>query len=253
MVILMHLRLADIAGHKAEGLNLCIDIEGSVHNLLHDIRNAVRAVDVGIFCNLINEGHIPLRLEQAPQSRKVLGRGDNGVLLDIEVSGIIPSANCKAWNVLQRLVFSIVLRSLTIAVVNIDVCGSHNGVVHIGPSVPYAIGFIHLHMVHSHYKGDIHRGVPLVRVDVPCNREGISPYSVILNGIETFFAYLREICGEIVVAVIEHAPRLGFRLQDSLDAAVGVELEYSGAGLGRGVAVNLDDGCLLLGRGVTDL
>ena len=146
----MHIRLADGSGYKADVLYLCVDVQGSLHNVLYVVRNSVRNVDVSVECLMVDESLVSLRTEGTPHIGEVLGCGNYRVGLDVEVSGVIPSTDCKSGDMLQGCILGVGLVAHCVTVVEADVEGSLEGVVHIGASVPYTVSLVNLHMVHIH-------------------------------------------------------------------------------------------------------
>ena len=180
-------------------------------------------MDVGIFGHLVDIGHIALGLEQAPQRGQINSSGDNGILLYVEVAGIVPSTNGKARNVFQWFVLGVVFGSLTIAIVNLNIGWGHDGIVHIGAAMPYSIAFVHFHVVHGYNQRYVHRGMPLVGIDFLVDREGVGLYAVVFDDVKSGFVHLGKVDAGIVVAAIEYAPFFYLGVQGQCLSAIGID------------------------------
>ena len=253
MVVMVHVGLADDLGHEADVLHLGIDVERTVHDQLHIVGDPVRDVDVGILGLLVDEGLVPLRAEIAPDVGEVLGGIEHRIGLDIEVARVIPAADRQAGNVLQGLVLRVGLGALGVAVVQPDVGGRLEGIVHIGAAVPDAVGLIHLHMVHVDDQRDVHRRVPFVFVDIHIDREGIGLHSLIINTIEAGLTDIREVQPDVVVAVVELAPDIGRDGLGDRPGAIRINAQQASRLRGHGVLVEFGHGHFLLGGRIADL
>ncbi len=249
----MHIRLADYACHKSDIFNLCIDVQGTVQNLLDNVRNPVRTVNVGIQSLFIDEGLVAHGLEKSPHRGKVLNNVDNGVRLNIEVACIKPAADCQSRNMFHRFVLGVGGVAHGVTVMNADIHRGLHCIVHVGTSVPHAVGFVHFHVVHVDHEGNIHGRMPLVAVDALVNRERIGFGVAVLDGVKPRSLDVAEIDGRIVVTVVENTPVfhcgfLGYGL-----GAVCIHSHDIGGGLNFVILVEFDDGHFFLCRSITDL
>ena len=105
---------------------------------------------------MVDEGLVSVWTEEPPDVGEVLGSGYNRVGLDVEVTCVIPSTDSESRDMLQRSVLGVGLVTHGVTVVQADVERSLEGVIHVGASVPDPVCFVHLHVVHVHYEGDVH-------------------------------------------------------------------------------------------------
>ena len=221
-------------------------------NVLEDVRNSVRTVQVHIALLLVHEGHIPHRLEELPGGNEILYYADIGTRLDVEVSCIEISAHIQAWNKFKRLVFGVGCRTLP---VEVEVVGARRSLeitlLERFP-VPYPVGLVHEHMVHMYRHPHVRGGIGNLVIDLISYYEIIGLHIAVLQEIYARLTDLAEVELDIIVFVIR-SPRADFPAENLPGAAVIFHLPHGSTGKHLVRLVELNDRNFRLLRKITYL
>ena len=79
-----------------DDLGLREQVQHTVADILENIRNSVRTVEVHIALVFVNESLVALGMETLPESNEVRNDADVGTGLDIEVAGIEITSDIQA-------------------------------------------------------------------------------------------------------------------------------------------------------------
>ena len=224
MRILRHIRFDDAMDRMTYRIELRQQLQGPMADLLDNVGLAVGHMHFDMPPRLIDAHRIARqaialgRIGQRPDDL-ILGLGAN-----VEIAGIIPSADIEAWNMLARRKARVCGRPLPIKVNMLMIDRGLARVVAVGISMPCAIGFVHRHMVHRNREIDVVGRVPGIVIDGRVDPEGRGAHIAIFQHIKARFTHRAEIQLQIMVPqIIAPFPR-AFS-QHSLRRAIGANAQ----------------------------
>ena len=202
VVVVVQHGVGESLRHVADVLGLGEEVEHPVFDVLEDIRDAVRAVQVHIPLALADEGHVTHRTETLPDGDEVLDHGDVGGSLDVEVARIEVAAHIEARDEFKGLVLGVGRRALP---VQVEMVRARRGLeisfLERLP-VPYAIGLVDRDVVHVYRDPHIARGVGDLVIDTVPDDEVDGADIPVLDVVYARLRDLREVELEVVVLEI---------------------------------------------------
>ena len=252
-MVLVHVSLNYTSCYESQVLNLGAKVKSAMFNLLDNIGQTVRTVNVHKLGLLVNEGLVTLRTEYIPNLGQLIGQANNGTGLNVKVTGIIPCTYSQTGYVLIWFVLGTRGIAHTVTVMLLIVGWSLDGIVHVRTSVPYSVCLVNQHVVHLDGQPNIHCIMPLALIYVLVYGERIGLNAVILYIIGTRLIYCTKIAPGIVVSVIEYSPLLYGRFKCQGMTAIGIYTEHLGFRINLVITVQFNHSHLLLGRCITYL
>ena len=195
MVVVVEYRIGQTLRHVTNLLSLGYDIQGSVLDVLKNIRSSVRTMKIHITLGLAYEGHIPHRLEELPDRYEVLYYADVGTGLEI-------SADIESRDKFKSLVLGIGGRSLSVKVEVVGICRCLEISLLERLAMPYTISLFHMHVIHVNRNPHIGGSVSNLVIDGGIDDEVVGLHITVLDVIYARLPEVREIKLGIVVFVV---------------------------------------------------
>ena len=218
---------------------------------LEDIGYSVRTVKVYIALLLADEGLVTLWFEEFPGTDKVLHNVDIRACFDVEVSCIKESADVQSGNEFQRLILCICRCPLAVQVKMIALWCLKIAFFE-GLTVPGAIAFVHIHVVHVDRHPHIGSGISDLVIDMLVDEEVVSLCLSILDIVDTRCLDCRKVKFHIIIFKVR-APRLDCPLKGLLRCSVGIDPHQRSCSLRLVFLIEFDDCHLRLLRGIANL
>ncbi len=196
---------------------LCLgyDIQRSMFNILEDVRNSVRTVKIHIALGFAHKSHVTHRLEELPDRHKVLHYTNIRASLNIKVSSIEVSTYIKARNKFKSLVLGIRGRSLGVKIEVIRVLRSLKISLLERLTMPYAVSFVHEHVIHVNRHPYIGSSIRNLIVYSSINDEVVGLHITILKIVHTWLTKAGEVKLGIIILVVRsphcHLSRISLR------------------------------------------
>ena len=243
MIVVEH-GVGERRSHVAYLLCLRHKVEHAMLYVLQDVGRAVWTVKVYIPLLLAHESLVTLRLEKPPSPYQVLHHIDIGARLDIEVSRVEETAHVQAGNKLQWLVLRVGRRAL---IVHIEVITGRSLQITFLErlSMPYAVAFVHEHVVHVDRHPHVGSGIGNLVIDMFINQEVVCLDGVVLYIVDTGGLHFREVKLHIIIFIV-CSPGINLSLIGFRHSAILSHTHQGGGGFRRVLLVQLDDAHLRL-------
>ena len=201
MVVVVEDGVGECLRHVTNLLGLCHEVQRAVLDELQDIRHAVRTVQVYVTLLLADERLIALGMEEFPRTDEVLHDIDVRTRLDVEITSIEEASDVQARDQFVGFILRICGRPLTMQVEMIALRCLQIALLE-GLSVPGAIAFVHIHVIHVDRHPDIGSGIGNLIVDMCIDEEIIGLGISILDIVDTRFLNSGEVELHVVVLKI---------------------------------------------------
>src|SRR5262249_60534383 len=132
----------------SERLDLPKYLQYTVPDLLPNVRHAGGPMDLTQARILVNRRLIPVDVKRLPGHHQFEDHTSLGLGTDVEVPGVVPTANVQPRNMLARRKARVGVRPHRIAIEVRVVRGRLPSIVHVGNTVPYAIVLADFDVVH---------------------------------------------------------------------------------------------------------
>src|SRR5574344_599314 len=250
MIVVEH-RVRERRSHVPYLFCLCHQIERAVFYILQHVWLAVRPVQIHIPLFLTHKGFISLRLKELPRTNEVLLHLNIRACLDVKVTRIKVATHIQPWNMLQRLIFRVSSRSLTVQIEMVT-----QGCLKITLlewiSMPHTIALIHIHVIHVDRHPHISRSIRNLVIHPFIYHEVVGLGRVILDEIEPRLFHFREVKVHRVIFIIV-APTLQFTLKHLALSAILIDTHQRGSLLWCCLLVKFYHAHLRLLRHITHL
>ena len=229
MVVVVEDGVRECRGHMSYLLCLGYEVQCAMLNELQDIGHSVRTVQIHIALFLTDEGLVALRLEEFPSADEVLHHVDVRARLDVKIACIEESSDVQTRNQLVRLVFRLCLSPLS---VQIEVVALRRLQITFLErlTMPGAIAFVHVHVVHVDGHPDIRSGIRNLVIHMFVDDEVVGFGLSVLDVIYTRLFHLREVKLHIVIFEVR-PPILDGTLKDLCLRAVRIDAHQRGRSL----------------------